>query len=105
MVTFEHDKTIKSLVRQFKTNENTIPTDFKTLIFKAEMSIGDVNTLKTMIKKYESSSSDEETKVILRCFGSNKNEFILKKVLEYTKELLKKKIYLDVIRIIVSMAT
>ncbi|XP_011165084.1 puromycin-sensitive aminopeptidase isoform X2 [Solenopsis invicta] len=88
MVALNDHDTIEEAKRRFELHVNgttTLAADVRTPVYRAVLSVGDVNTYETMIKLYREADLQEEKERILRALGAIKDEDLsqLRKVLDF----------------------
>ncbi|XP_008559136.1 puromycin-sensitive aminopeptidase isoform X1 [Microplitis demolitor] len=66
------------------TKKSILAADLRTPVYRAVLSVGDVNTYETMLKLYDEADLHEEKDRILRALGTIQDENLLSKVLDFS---------------------
>ncbi|XP_011692376.1 PREDICTED: puromycin-sensitive aminopeptidase isoform X2 [Wasmannia auropunctata] len=86
MAALNDQDTIEEAKRRFELHVNgTTPlaADLRSPVYRAVLSVGDVNTYMTILNLYKETDLQEEKERILRALGATKDEDLLRKVLDF----------------------
>lgn len=80
-----NEETIKEGLRRFENHvsgKELVPADLRSAVYRAAVTVGDLNTLETMLKLYRSTDLEEERSRILSSLTGTENENFLNRVLD-----------------------
>lgn len=86
MAALNDPETIAEAKRRFDlhvTGKSVLAADLRSPVYRAVLSVGDLNTYETMLKLYSQADLHEEKDRILRALGAIRDETLLVKVLDF----------------------
>lgn len=106
MTKLNDENVIREAQRRFRmhiTKEAILPADFRSFVYQAVLSVGNLNTLENMLTLYRESDMHEEKNRILSSLGAVNDVNLLNKVLNFsTSEEVRLQ---DTCRVLRSVAT